>query len=229
MISDQQLIAEIFPRNTRKTKLNGFTGWLYTLPNQSSDAFEMFVYNNHNRYQVIVVSPKDASKYSLKNIDISGDGRIVYNSNNGFSSLKEAFQISKRWVELSTKKGTDMPSSRQKVDKINPPKYDENKFWRKLNKNALKAGKDVIEKALTLYYATQSEDVPVWAKAIIFTSLGYFILPLDYMPDMIPGVGYTDDFGVLTTALIAVEMYVTPEHKEAAKKKLQQWFGSNEA
>ncbi|MEM6751366.1 MAG: YkvA family protein [Cyanobacteria bacterium P01_C01_bin.38] len=239
MLEDEQFIAKKFPRNTRKTKLNGFTGWLYTFPNQSSnEEFEMFVYNDDNRYQVLVVSPENASKYSLKNINISGDGHIVYDSKNGFTSLKQAFEVSKCWAMFSTQEETDAFPSEQNfvtpqkllsLDKKTLPDYDEENFWRKLSKNAFKAGKDVIYKALTLYYATQSEDVPAWAKAIIFSSLAYFILPLDFTPDMIPGVGYTDDFGVLAAALVAVEMYVTPEHEEAAKKKLKQWFGSSEA
>ncbi|NJL77851.1 MAG: hypothetical protein HC836_04620 [Richelia sp. RM2_1_2] len=121
-----------------------------------------------------------------------------------------------------------MSDSRQKVDKINPPEYDENNFWRKLNKNALKAGKDVIEKVLTLYYAIQSEDVSVWTKTIIFSflaySLAYFIFPLGSIPKL-----DSMDSLVVAIAFVSVEMNVTPEHEEAAKKKLQQWFGNNEA
>ncbi|MEM8723245.1 MAG: YkvA family protein [Cyanobacteria bacterium P01_G01_bin.39] len=237
-IEDRQSIAESFPSNRQEMEFNGVTGWLYTLTNESSDEFKMFVYNDGNRYQVVVVFPENAIQYSLENIYISDDGRIVNNSENGFSSLEEALKISVHWAMFSAKEETDILPSEQtslsvqekpSLDRMTPPDYDREDFWRKLNENALKAGKDVIEKALTLYYATQSENVPAWAKTLIFSSLAYFVLPTDMIPDVMPFVGYTDDLSVLLSTFLAVEMYVTLEHKEAAEKKLQQWFGGNKA
>ncbi|MGB6301373.1 MAG: YkvA family protein [Rivularia sp. (in: cyanobacteria)] len=107
--------------------------------------------------------------------------------------------------------------------------YNEENFWRKISRNALQAGKEVIEKALILYYATQSEDVPVWAKTIIFSSLAYFIFPADMIPDITPAVGYTDDLFSLLSAFSMVYMHITTEHKKAAAAKLKEIFGNNEA
>ena len=103
--------------------------------------------------------------------------------------------------------------------------YSEDKLWNKVAKYAKKAGSEVIEKVLWLYYAAQSPDVPLKAKAIMYGALGYFIMPLDAIPDVAPVVGYTDDLGVLAAAITTVSMYINEEIKEKARQKMQDWFG----
>lgn len=105
--------------------------------------------------------------------------------------------------------------------------YSEANFWEKLKKFALQAGREVTEKALILFYAAQQPGTPAWAKTVIVGALAYFILPTDTIPDVVPIVGYTDDLGALAAALLSVAMYITPEVKELARKKMQDWF-SNE-
>lgn len=87
-------------------------------------------------------------------------------------------------------------------------------------------GKEVIEKALQLYYAMQAPNTPTWAKAVIIAALGYFISPIDAIPDVVPFVGFADDLGVLVAALAAVATYITDEVKNKADAKLDEWFGS---
>ena len=106
--------------------------------------------------------------------------------------------------------------------------FSEGGFWTKLAKFALAAGKEVVEKALLLYYAFQNEDTPTWAKSVIVGALGYFIMPVDAIPDIIPVVGYADDLGVLVAALATVAAYITPEVKRQAQEKLAQWFGKDQ-
>lgn len=98
-------------------------------------------------------------------------------------------------------------------------------FWDKSVKYAKIAGQEVIEKALWLYYAAQSPQTPAWAKTTIYAALGYFIFPVDAIPDVVPVVGYADDLGVLTAAVAAVTMDITDEVKVQAKQKLKEWFG----
>ncbi|MFC7421769.1 YkvA family protein [Iodobacter arcticus] len=102
--------------------------------------------------------------------------------------------------------------------------YSDDDFWQKLKSFALKAGKEVIEKALWLYYAAQRPETPAWAKAIIFGALAYFILPLDAIPDVIPVAGFSDDLGALAAAIGMVSMYITADIKVRTAQKLQQWF-----
>ena len=62
--------------------------------------------------------------------------------------------------------------------------FSESGFWNKLKKYAKTAGSGVVEKALLLYYASQEEKAPKWAKATIAGALGYFIVPLDARTDI---------------------------------------------
>ena len=103
--------------------------------------------------------------------------------------------------------------------------YNENSFWNKIKTVFKSAGREVIEKALWLYYAAQDPKVPLAAKTTIYTALAYFILPVDLIPDFLP-MGYTDDFGVLITAVSTVSMYITEDVKQKANDTLRQWFGS---
>lgn len=103
--------------------------------------------------------------------------------------------------------------------------YDQNKLIEKLKKNAIKGGKKLIYAVLLLYYTLQKENVPLKAKAVIVGALGYFIAPFDFIPDLLPLVGYTDDFGALMMALVAVSMYIDQEVKNKAQAQLTSWFG----
>jgi uncharacterized membrane protein YkvA (DUF1232 family)/uncharacterized tellurite resistance protein B-like protein len=102
--------------------------------------------------------------------------------------------------------------------------YSEENFWEKIKNFASSAGKEVIEKALLLYYAAENPKTPVWAKTTIYAALAYFIFPVDAVPDILPVVGFTDDWGTLIAAITVTTMYITPEVKEQAKQKVQDWF-----
>ena len=68
-------------------------------------------------------------------------------------------------------------------------------------------------------------NTPAWAKTVIVGALGYFIFPMDAVPDLVPGVGYVDDLGVLTAAVSTIAASVTKEHREKAKTKHREYFG----
>lgn len=103
--------------------------------------------------------------------------------------------------------------------------YSEEKLFTKILKFAKKAGIKIIYVVLLLFYTLQKSTTPKWVKTAIIGALGYFILPIDLIPDFIPVAGYTDDYGVLITALGATAFYIDAESKENARKKLHDWFG----
>lgn len=102
--------------------------------------------------------------------------------------------------------------------------YTEESFWDKARKFAKKAGYGLISRAMTLYYTSRDPDTPKWAKSVIYTALGYFILPIDWIPDIAPVAGYTDDLAVILSAFAVISAHIKEEHKELAKQKLQAWF-----
>ncbi|MEH6558853.1 MAG: YkvA family protein [Oceanicoccus sp.] len=105
--------------------------------------------------------------------------------------------------------------------------YSEKSFWDKLAKYAKAAGVEVVEKALLLYFAAQEENTPAWAKAVIVGALGYFISPIDAVPDLTPLIGYTDDLGVLVMAIATISAYVNQNVKDKTQQKMTGWFGES--
>lgn len=104
--------------------------------------------------------------------------------------------------------------------------YSEPKLFDKIIKFAKKAGIKIIYLALLLYFTLQQSSTPTWAKSIIVGALGYFILPIDLIPDFIPVAGFSDDLTALASALVAVALFVEEDTKVKAKEKLHVWFGA---
>ncbi len=101
--------------------------------------------------------------------------------------------------------------------------YGEGSFWSKCQGALKSAGAEVLEVALKLYYALQRPETPVWAKTAILGALGYFISPVDVIPDVLPVVGFTDDLGILVAALGTVSQYVDDAVVEEARATLRRW------
>jgi uncharacterized membrane protein YkvA (DUF1232 family)/uncharacterized tellurite resistance protein B-like protein len=142
--------------------------------------------------------------------------------NQASASLKSAVSKLKNAgipLDLIDPKGITTSLSEQQLA------FSEENFWTKLKKFALTAGREVVEKALTLYYTAQNPNVPAWAKTVVVGALTYFISPVDAIPDILVGVGFTDDLGVLLAAIATVSIYINAETKEQAQQKLTDWFG----
>lgn len=103
--------------------------------------------------------------------------------------------------------------------------YSEEGFLDKVRHAAKKAGIKVIYVALLLYNVLRDPKTPAADKAKIVGALGYFILPLDLLPDTLPLVGYTDDLAALYWAYTATSRNVTPEMRAHAEEQLHKWFG----
>lgn len=102
--------------------------------------------------------------------------------------------------------------------------YSEHAFWGKIKSSAIEAGKEVTEKALLLYYAACDPRTPACAKTTCYGALGYFISPLDAIPDMTPIVGFVDDLGVLTFAVATVAAYIDQGLRDETREKMKDWF-----
>ncbi|ARP93036.1 YkvA family protein [Bordetella genomosp. 13] len=107
--------------------------------------------------------------------------------------------------------------------------YSDRRFWRKVSGHASAAGRQALEKALWLYYGVKSPDTPKWARRVIYGALGYFVLPLDAIPDLAPLVGYTDDLSVMAAAVAAVAFAITDDVKQQANDTLTRWVGDRPA
>ena len=62
---------------------------------------------------------------------------------------------------------------------------------------------------------------------MIYGALGYFILPLDLIPDAVPGLGYTDDFAAISALLKLTWDNISDETIDKARAKIRDWFGDD--
>ncbi len=92
------------------------------------------------------------------------------------------------------------------------------KFWR----TAKKAARQVpfMEELVAAYYCAMDKRTPLRAKGILLAALGYFVLPADAIPDIVLGLGFTDDIAVLTAAITTVRTHITPAHRLAAREAI---------
>ncbi|MGL4986374.1 MAG: YkvA family protein [Treponemataceae bacterium] len=114
-----------------------------------------------------------------------------------------------------------------------------------IKKNMLKMNKGPLakiwDKVQQLWAAFCASETPSNIKIIIIGGLLYMIMPLDLIPDIIPGVGLLDDAGVLLmifSKLIALGViadaaaeavnktisYITQKHREDFRKNLWKEF-----
>jgi uncharacterized membrane protein YkvA (DUF1232 family) len=76
------------------------------------------------------------------------------------------------------------------------------------------------EDLLAAYYCAFDRATPVKAKGILLGALAYFVLPIDLVPDMVLGLGFTDDLAVLLAAFNVVRTHVTEAHRQRARDTL---------
>ena len=103
--------------------------------------------------------------------------------------------------------------------------YNDSSFLDKVTKYGKLIGINALYKAVQLWFVLQKPDVPASTKAVIMGALGYLIAPLDFLPDLMPVLGYTDDFAAITFALIKVQGYIDEEVERKSKKLLAKIFG----
>ena len=58
-----------------------------------------------------------------------------------------------------------------------------------------------------LLSALDNPATPTHMKALIIGAIGYIILPIDLIPDIMPGIGYADDLASAAGAVAAVGVY----------------------
>ncbi|MET0722109.1 MAG: YkvA family protein [Tardiphaga sp.] len=89
------------------------------------------------------------------------------------------------------------------------------RFWHKLKRLAVRL--PFAEDLLAAYYCAFDRETPRHVQAALLGAIAYFVLPFDFVPDMLPILGFTDDAAILATALRMVATHITPEHREAAR------------
>jgi uncharacterized membrane protein YkvA (DUF1232 family) len=96
-------------------------------------------------------------------------------------------------------------------------------FWQKLRRQAARL--PFAEDLVAAYYCAFDYQTPLHVKAALLGALAYFVLPFDFIPDVMPVLGYTDDAAVLATAIRLVAGHLRPEHRDAARDAIARVLG----
>ena len=91
-------------------------------------------------------------------------------------------------------------------------------FWAKLKRFA--AMVPFVEDLVAAYYCALDPATPMRVRGMLLAAIAYFILPVDLVPDMIAGLGFTDDITLLTAVIGMVASNITPVHRAAAARAL---------
>lgn len=101
--------------------------------------------------------------------------------------------------------------------------YSESGMWAHIKKYAKKAGYELIRNVLILYYALP--EASATDKAIIIGAIGYFICPIDAIPDVLGPLGFSDDATVIAAAVGKVRGSASKSVIAKAESKCEEWFG----
>lgn len=93
---------------------------------------------------------------------------------------------------------------------VHEPEAARGRFLRKATR--LFARLPFVRHLMAMFYALGDSETPLWAKGVITGAIAYFVLPTDMVPDILAGIGFTDDAAVVMTALKTLSSIVKPEH-----------------
>ncbi len=89
------------------------------------------------------------------------------------------------------------------------------RFWDKLARTF--AYLPFATNLLASWYCAFDSRTPLKVKGILLAALAYFNMPFDIVPDLILGLGFTDDMTVLITAVSLIQSHIKPEHYDKAQ------------
>lgn len=92
------------------------------------------------------------------------------------------------------------------------------RFWKTFRKAAryIPFADDLV----AAYFCALDPATPHRVRAVLLAALAYFILPFDAVPDILAGIGFSDDATVLLAAIALVRAHITTAHREAARRTL---------
>jgi uncharacterized membrane protein YkvA (DUF1232 family) len=105
---------------------------------------------------------------------------------------------------------------------LGPEEERERKVRARIFDAARKAAGQIpfMEDVIAAYYCALDPATPSRVRGAILAALAYFVMPLDMIPDVLLGVGFTDDASVLMGVLALVRAHVRDEHLDAAREAL---------
>jgi uncharacterized membrane protein YkvA (DUF1232 family) len=97
---------------------------------------------------------------------------------------------------------------------------DEPRLWRKLLRVVARIS--FADQLVAAWYCAMDSATPQHVRGVLLAALAYFVLPVDAIPDIVAGIGFTDDAAVIAAVMGAFARHITPEHRERARRRLDQ-------
>lgn len=117
------------------------------------------------------------------------------------------------------------PLTKDEMDAMRRAARDEasvsRNFWKALRRVAHNI--PFAEDLVAAFLCAKDSRTPAHVRYLLLGALGYFILPVDALPDILPLLGYSDDIAVLAAVVGAVAGAIRPEHREKAREILARW------
>ena len=92
-------------------------------------------------------------------------------------------------------------------------------FWPKIRRTAARI--PFANQALSVWFAARDPATPMAAKGLMLGALAYFVLPIDAIPDVFAGIGFTDDAAVFAALIATLGANIRPRHREDAEAALE--------
>ena len=112
--------------------------------------------------------------------------------------------------------------SREEMEAIRKSLRDEAKFGSDFMARLKRVAKRIpfAGDLLAAWFCARDPATPRRVRMTLLAALGYFVLPVDALPDIMPLLGFTDDAAVIAAAIAAVAGSITSEHRERAKQAM---------
>ena len=104
------------------------------------------------------------------------------------------------------------------VQKVNEMRVRKG-FWPKMRRTAARI--PFAGQAMAAWYAAQDPKTPLAAKGVMLGALAYFVMPVDAIPDIFAGIGYTDDAAVIAALLATLGANIKRRHRDQAEEAVQ--------
>lgn len=135
--------------------------------------------------------------------------------------VKEAEKMASSKSELQGRVIEYLSANGEKLKKW----YSDSQINDKIAKVAKKAGATIIYPVLLLYNLLKSPNTPAKDKMLIIGPLAYFVLPADLIPDVILGLGYTDDGLAIMTCIKTLTSSITKEIQQETQGMCKELVG----
>jgi uncharacterized membrane protein YkvA (DUF1232 family) len=92
-------------------------------------------------------------------------------------------------------------------------------FWPKLARTL--SYLPFADKMVAAYYCAMDPATPFKVRGTLLAALAYFIMPFDVIPDIVLGLGFTDDMAVLVTAFTLIRNHMTQDHIDRGRETVE--------